>query len=40
MTSAGLGVDSENLTGALRIYERLGFGVTQRFLVYRRPFQP
>ena len=39
MTSAGLGVDSENPTGALRIYERLGFEVTQRFLVFRRPFE-
>ena len=33
---AGLGVDSENLTGALRIYERLGFYVVKRFLTYTK----
>jgi ribosomal protein S18 acetylase RimI-like enzyme len=33
---AGLGVDTENLTGALRIYERLGFRVVNRVLVYSK----
>jgi mycothiol synthase len=31
---AGLGVDTENLTGALRIYERLEFEVIQRFITF------
>ncbi len=31
---AGLGVDSENATGALRLYERLGFQVTDRSTQY------
>jgi mycothiol synthase len=36
MQYAGLGVDSENLTGALRIYERVGFKVTQHSLAYAK----
>jgi len=39
MTTAGLGVDSENPTGALAIYERLGFSVTQRYLAFDKPFE-
>jgi mycothiol synthase len=39
MTTVGLGVDSENVTGALGIYERLGFAVVQRFFVYEKPFE-
>jgi mycothiol synthase len=31
---AGLAVDTENLTGALRIYERLEFEVFQRFITF------
>jgi mycothiol synthase len=31
---AGLAVDTENLTGALRIYERLEFEVIQRFITF------
>lgn len=27
----GLGVDAENATGALRLYERVGMGVVRRF---------
>ena len=34
---AGLGVDTENTTGALRIYERLGFQAVRRFVTYSRP---
>ncbi|MBU0495215.1 MAG: GNAT family N-acetyltransferase [Chloroflexi bacterium] len=33
--TASLGTDSENLTGAVRIYERLGFRVRQRIALYR-----
>jgi mycothiol synthase len=36
MDYAGLGVDAENITGALRIYEQLGFYVIQRFLAYSK----
>jgi mycothiol synthase len=31
---AALGVDSENLTGALRLYERVGFFVRKRFVTF------
>jgi mycothiol synthase len=37
MTDAMLGVDAENPTGALRLYEGLGFEVHQRAIAYRRP---
>ena len=37
MTEALLGVDAENPTGALGLYEGLGFSVHQRSSVYRRP---
>ncbi|HET7677560.1 MAG TPA: GNAT family N-acetyltransferase [Candidatus Limnocylindrales bacterium] len=40
MTSAQLGVDAENLTGALALYERLGFVVDQRSASYRKPMEP
>ena len=36
MTEAMLGVDSENPTGALGLYEGLGFEVTQRASAYVR----
>ncbi len=36
MTEASLGVDAENPTGALGLYEGLGFEVRQRWLTYRR----
>lgn len=35
-TSATLGVDAENPTGALGVYEAVGFAVTQRHRAYRR----
>lgn len=38
MTEAMLGVDSQNPTGALGLYERLGFEVHQRSIAYERPF--
>ena len=37
MTEAVLGVDAENPTGALGLYEGLGFSAHQRSSVYRRP---
>ena len=38
MELGGLGVDSENPTGALRLYERLGFRTMRRWSFYRKPF--
>jgi len=38
MTEAALGVDTENLTGALRLYEGLGFRPVKRFSIYRLKF--
>jgi mycothiol synthase len=38
MTSAGLGVDAENESGALGLYERLGFEQQMRSTAWRRPF--
>lgn len=37
MDEAALGVDAENRTGALRLYEGLGYTVVQAWTVYRRP---
>ncbi|HET6380762.1 MAG TPA: GNAT family N-acetyltransferase [candidate division Zixibacteria bacterium] len=37
MTSAGLGVDAANPTGALGIYERVGFEVSFRSTAFRKP---
>ncbi len=37
MAEAWLGVDGSNPTGALQLYERLGFGVAHRWQVYGRP---
>ena len=36
MTSAVLGVDAENVTGARRLYERFGFEVVDQEVMYRR----
>lgn len=38
MQEAALGVDTQNLSGALRLYESLGFRSTKRISVYRLPF--
>ena len=38
MTDAMLGVDSQNPTGALGLYERLGFEAWQRSAAWQRPF--
>jgi mycothiol synthase len=37
MTTAGLGVDAENATGALGVYEAVGFAVLRTERVYRKP---
>jgi GNAT superfamily N-acetyltransferase len=39
MTSAGLGVDAENPSGALGLYEEAGFGVHERFVAWRKPME-
>ncbi len=38
MTAASLGVDSENPTGALGLYEQVGFRVDKRAAAYRKSF--
>ena len=40
MNEAALGVDSQNETGALRLYERMGFREVTRETQWRRPFTP
>lgn len=40
MTSAWLGVDADNPTGALGVYERAGFAVHSRGSAYRKPMAP
>ena len=37
MTEAALGVDTENTSGALRLYERCGFRPVSRSATYRKP---
>lgn len=37
MTEAALGVDAENLSGALRVYESVGFRTVKRSTTYRKP---
>jgi mycothiol synthase len=39
MDYAGLGVDTENTTGALSLYERLGFTVIKRAITFSRPVE-
>ena len=39
MTEAALGVDTENPSGALRLYESLGYRPVQRWTVYRKPME-
>jgi mycothiol synthase len=40
MAAASLGVDADNPSGALGLYEGLGFQVDYRSTAWRRPFQP
>jgi ribosomal protein S18 acetylase RimI-like enzyme len=37
MDEAALGVDSQNLSGAFRVYERVGFQLYKRQTIYRKP---
>ena len=37
MTESALGADSENISGATRVYEDCGFQVTKRSTIYRKP---
>jgi ribosomal protein S18 acetylase RimI-like enzyme len=37
MTEAGLGVDAENISGALHLYEFMGYQVVKRSTIYRKP---
>jgi mycothiol synthase len=37
MTEAGLGVDAENPSGALQLYESMGYTVVRREAAYRKP---
>jgi ribosomal protein S18 acetylase RimI-like enzyme len=39
MTEAGLGVDAENISGALHLYECMGFRVVKRNTIYRKPLK-
>jgi ribosomal protein S18 acetylase RimI-like enzyme len=39
MTKAMLDVDDLNETGALRLYERIGFKVLEKYLTYEKPFR-
>ena len=39
MTEGALGVDTENLSGALRLYESCGFVVSKREATYRKPLK-
>ncbi|MCJ7824376.1 MAG: GNAT family N-acetyltransferase, partial [Anaerolineales bacterium] len=39
MTEAGLGVDTQNLSGALWLYESLGFRQVKRHSTYRKPME-
>ncbi|HUF06342.1 MAG TPA: GNAT family N-acetyltransferase [Candidatus Binatia bacterium] len=40
MDTAALGVDADNPTGALRLYESFGFAVTERGRAWRKPMEP
>ena len=39
MTEAALGVDTQNLSGALHLYECLGFRQVKRHSTYRKPME-
>ena len=39
MEGAALGVDADNPSGALRLYESVGFAVTERATAWRRPLK-
>ena len=37
MTEAALGLDADNLSGALHLYRQMGFVETKRTMTYRKP---
>ena len=37
MTEAALGVDAENPSGALRLYQKMGFQINKKMIFYRKP---
>jgi ribosomal protein S18 acetylase RimI-like enzyme len=37
MTEAALGVDAENPSGALHLYQKIGFQIEKRVVFYRKP---
>jgi ribosomal protein S18 acetylase RimI-like enzyme len=37
MSEAKLGVDAENISGALHLYESMGYQVVKRSTIYRKP---
>ena len=39
MDTAALGVDADNPSGALRLYEAVGFAVTEKMTAWRRPLE-
>ncbi len=39
MTEAAHGVDTQNATGALQLYESLGYKATKTFVTYRKPLE-
>ncbi len=39
MDTGILGVDADNPTGALGVYERIGFAVAERSTAWRRPLE-
>jgi hypothetical protein len=39
MTEGALGVDTENVTGALRLYESVGFRPVSKSTTYRKPMR-
>ena len=39
MTEAALSVDAENISGALRLYESMGFRTVKRHATYRKPLE-
>lgn len=39
ITEAALGVDSENLTGAVSLYENMGFSIVKKSITYRKPME-
>jgi ribosomal protein S18 acetylase RimI-like enzyme len=37
MTEAALAVDAENISGALKLYESMGFQTVKRHTTFRKP---